>query len=65
MLHPHFQGTEPPGIPGRFSPPWCDGRYVADPILSCSGCLLGGAAGPEPSWSSTFDETAAYLGVAA
>jgi hypothetical protein len=46
-------------------PPWCDPLHVADPILSCSGCLLGGAAGPEASWSATFDETAAYLGVAA
>jgi hypothetical protein len=20
IIHPHFQGTEPPGIPGQFSP---------------------------------------------
>lgn len=41
-----------------------DRRYVADPILSCSGCLLDGAAGPEASWSSSFDETAGHLRVA-
>jgi hypothetical protein len=45
-------------------PPWFfDQRFVADPIASCSGCLLGGGAGPEVSWSSSFDEAASDLGV--
>jgi hypothetical protein len=29
MLHPHFQGTEPPGIPGRFRLPTAKMREVA------------------------------------
>jgi len=45
-------------------PSWCDERFVADPIVSCSACLLGGGAGPEVAWSSGFDESALDLGVA-
>jgi hypothetical protein len=43
-----------------------DTRYIADPIVSCSGCLLGGGAGPTKvvdGWYS-FEETAGRLGVA-
>jgi hypothetical protein len=44
-----------------------DGRFVADPIVSCSGCLLRGGAGPTKvvdGWYP-FEETAGRLGVAA
>ena len=37
---------------------WCDDRYVADPIVSCSCCLLRSAAGPCGSNDADFDYVA-------
>jgi hypothetical protein len=46
-------------------PPWCDARYVADPVVSCSGCLLQGGTGPSPSWCAGDDDADLHaLGVA-
>lgn len=46
-------------------PAWSDIRYVADPIVSCSSCLLGGGAGPTVSWAtSEFEKLDLDLGVA-
>ena len=45
-------------------PAGCDARFVADPILSCSGCLLRGGVGPSKDGWCSFEENAADLGVA-
>jgi hypothetical protein len=46
-------------------PAWCDPRYVADPLVSCSGCLLRRGVGPSKDGWCVFEESAADLGVSA
>jgi hypothetical protein len=46
-------------------PAWCDARYVADPLVSCSGCLLRGGVGPSKDGWCSFEDDAADLGVSA
>jgi hypothetical protein len=45
-------------------PGWCDPQFVADPVISSSGCLLGGGTGPPVPWGTDVDDYIARLGVA-
>jgi hypothetical protein len=62
MLHPHFQGVEPPGFPGRFTDRgqmnWDRGKTSAWPTFGDIHCELLTTGHLRADVSCTFRESA-------